>query len=1158
MSLSRKTLEHPVLVLIVFALLGIIGISSFNNIAISLFPDIDSPYVMVLTTYSNAGPESVEKSVTKVLESSLISVNGLKELSSSSSEGSSMVFLEFNYGTDLESAVNDVRDKLDRVKRSLPDGASTPSIFKMDASAMPIMRIAMRGNRSTDDLRQIAEDDVIDILEQTDGVAEASVSGGRSKIVRVEISENRLAAYGLNISAVSSALAKQNFELGGGKITEGKMNYVVRTTGEYSSVAEIDDTVITTVNGYDVKLSDIGNAFMGYEDASSTVYINGEPGVYVSITKQSGTNSVTVANATYKKIEQVQATLPSDITLEIISDDTTAIRDTISTLVTSAWQGLLLAVIILFFFLQNFKSTLIISISIPLSLVITIMCMSFAGITINIMTLTGLILGVGMIVDASIVMIENIYAYRSRGAKPKISAALGSQEMLMSVVSGNLTTICVFVPFLFFLKDLEILGQMFKGIIFTVVIALVSSLFVAIFLVPVLAGKFLPLSNRAEKPLRNRVLKAMYASFQNIINALTKVYRRGLKSALDHRAVTIVVSVSVLFMALVLFPTLKINMMGRGGGDDSVTLNVTMPTGTSLAETTKVVQAFETIAKNEIQGYTTLIMSVGTGGRISSASTYTGSLSIRLPETSKRIDTSETIQRKLRAHFDEFANAQLSFGAGWRGQISGSDIVIKLRSDDLETALSVSDKIKDVMEKIDSVGEVTIDTKKGLPQVEVVIDRQRAYAFGVDVTTVAREINYAMNGVTSTVYRSNGKEYDVVVMYRPEDRDKVSDLESIYVRGRNGMVSVANFASLKKGLGPVSINRENQSRVIEVSADIVSDENANVVENEIKSRIADTFVIPENVTVSYEGSWSNVQKQKNVYGSIALMALLLVFGVMAATYESFKAPLINMMTIPFLIIGVVFIYKFTGQTMAMTSMVGIIMLVGIVVNNGIILVDYTNLLIDRGMKMKEACLEAGASRLRPVLMTTLTTILGTLPMCFQFEGTAQLVQPIGLSIVGGLTSSTFVTLFIIPVLYSLVMKEKKAVDTGAVQALTDFVSGEGGDIETDDVPAGADAVQSGDVPAEQDYVQAGIVANQSVEDDIIETLEQLIPDIRYTIIPTVNGRGGDNYKLGTATWPEQNFMMIAYMKRKDVATISAAVRMLKKKFPKEGIKLFLV
>ena len=454
MSLSRKTLEHPVLVLIVFVLLGIIGISSFNNIAISLFPDIDSPYVMVLTTYSNAGPESVEKSVTKVLESSLISVNGLKELTSSSSEGSSMVFLEFDYGTDLESAVNDVRDKLDRVKRSLPDGASTPSIFKMDASAMPIMRIAMRGNRSTDDLRQIAEDDVIDILEQTDGVAEASVSGGRAKIVRVEISENRLAAYGLNISAVSSALAKQNFELGGGKITEGKMNYVVRTTGEYSSVAEIDDTVITTVNGYDVKLSDIGNAFMGYEDASSTVYINGEPGVYVSVTKQSGTNSVTVANATYKKIEQVQALLPSDITLEIISDDTTAIRDTISTLVTSAWQGLLLAVIILFFFLQNFKSTLIISISIPLSLVITIMCMSFAGITINIMTLTGLILGVGMIVDASIVMIENIYAYRSRGAKPKISAALGSQEMLMSVISGNLTTICVF-RFCFFSKTLK-------------------------------------------------------------------------------------------------------------------------------------------------------------------------------------------------------------------------------------------------------------------------------------------------------------------------------------------------------------------------------------------------------------------------------------------------------------------------------------------------------------------------------------------------------------------------------------------------------------------------------------------------------------------------------------------------------------------------------
>ncbi|MBP3710153.1 MAG: efflux RND transporter permease subunit [Treponema sp.] len=1136
MSLSRKTLEHPVLTLIVFVLLGIMSLFTLTNVAINLFPDIDAPFIMVMTTYTNAGPESVEKSITQPLESSLVSVSGLKELTSTSSEGASSIFLEFEYGTDLEAAVNDVRDKLERVKRSLPDNASTPSIMKMDATSMPIMRIAVRGNRTTDDLRQIAEDSILDILEQADGVAEAEVQGGRAKIVRVEIAENRLAAYGLSISSISSSLARQNLELGGGKVTEGKKNYVVRTTGEFNSVEEINNAVITTINGYDVRLRDIGTATMGFQDASSEVYINGEPGVYVSITKQSGSNSVTVANAAYKKIEQVRSTLPSDISLEIISDDTESIRDTIGTLVTSAWQGLLLAVLILFIFLQNFKSTLIISISIPLSLFITIMCMTFANITLNMMTLTGLILGVGMIVDASIVMIENIYAYRSRGAKPKIAAVLGSQEMLMSVVSGNLTTICVFVPFLFFIGKLGMMGQMFKGIIFTVVIALVSSLFVAIFLVPVLAGKFLPLSNRTEKPVTNPVLKTIYDAFQKVMDIVQHAYRIALQTALNHRAVTIIVSVALLLIALLLVPTMQINMFGRSS-EDNVTVNLTMPTGTSLAETAAVMKEFEEIIKQEIQGYTFLITSIGSGGR--SRGTYKGSFSIRLPEPSKQIDTSETIQRKLRPYFSNYADAQFSIGAGFMRQMSGEDIVIKIYSDDLDTALSTAAQIKDVMESITDIADISIDTEEGLPEVEVVIDRQRAYAFGVDVATVANEINAAMNGTTSTVYREGGKEYNVVIMYRPEDRDKVSDLESIYVRGTSGMVSVANFAQLKKGLGPVSIYRENQTRVVKITGNITSDRNANIVEDEIKERIAQSFILPENVTLNYAGSWSDMSEQGRVYAMIGIMAIILVFGVMAATYESFKAPLINMMTIPFLIIGVILIYTISGQPISMTSMVGIIMLVGIVVNNGIILVDYTNLLVDRNVPLKEACLEAGTSRLRPVLMTTLTTILGMLPMCFQSEGTAAMVQPIGLAIVGGLTSSTFVTLFFIPVLYSLVMNKRKAAANAIGREAQDFATYES-------------------LPEAVGGAQVNIVANQSVEDDIIEALEQALPHIQYTIVPTVTGKGGDNYKLGTTTWPEQNFMMIVYIREEDIRLLKATIYMLKKKFPKEGIKLFIM
>ena len=787
--------------------------------------------------------------------------------------------------------------------------------------------------------------------------------------------------------------------------------------GEYTSIDEINDTVITNINGYSVRLRDVGEASLGYAETTSESFINGKKGVYINIIKQSGANTVAVANNVYGQIEYAKKMLPPDVTMEILYDNTDAIRETINILIESAWQGLLLAVIILFVFLQNFKSTINISISIPLSIIVTLFAMSMFGITLNMMTLTGLILGVGMIVDASIVMIENIYAYRQRGAKPKIAAILGSQEMLMSVVSGNLTTICVFIPFIFFMSDLGMMGQMFKDVIFTIVIALLSSLFVAIFLVPVLAGKFLPLTNRNEKPVTNSVLKAIYGFFQKIIDAVTKGYSKLLKLALNNRAITITASVCVLVLSLSLIPTMQINMM-PAGRDDSVQLNINLAIGSTFEETKEVVLAMEKYVNEECKGIKSLTTSIG--GR----NTHRGSLRISLPETKDQIDSASVMQTKIRAHFEEFPGVNFSFRGGFRSQMMGSDIDIVLRSDDIDTMLEVADRFAEVISNNPECGEPSISMDKGLPQVEVIIDRDRAYSFGVDVTTVAREINYVVNGSTACVYRSNGEDYNVVVAYRPEDRKKIENLEEIYVRGSNGMVSVANFASLKKGYGPVSIRRESQKRILHITASILTETNANVVEQQIKDAISESYVIPEQVVVSYDGSWGNTMDQFGFYGKIAIMAILLVFGVMAATYESFKAPLINLATMPFMVIGVILIYKFSGQAISIMSMVGVIMLIGIVVNNGIILVDYTNLLVGRNIELKQACYEAGVSRFRPVLMTTLTTILGMLPMCFATGGQAMMVQPIAVAVVGGLISSTFVTLLIIPVLYSLVMKQK--------------------------------------------------------------------------------------------------------------------------------------
>ena len=1015
MSLGKKTLEHPVLILIVFALLGMVGLFTLSNVAIALMPEMENPSLSISTSYPNAGPESVEKSITRVIESAVMSVNGLKNMTSTSNEGSSSVQLEFEYGTDLTAAMNDVRDKLDRVKRSLPDNAGTPTIFRFSGDSGEIMRILIRGNRSVDDLKAIAESNVVSILEQADGVGEAEVYGGRTAQVNVRLDQNRMSAYGFTVPTITSALSKQNLELGGGKVQEGHKNYIVRTTGEYTSLEEINETVIAVVNGYNIRLQDVGQASIGYSDTTQESFINGEKGVYISVTKQSDANTVTVANNVYKKIDQAEKNLPPDVKLEIIQDSTDAIRETINTLIQSAWQGLILAVIILFIFLQNFKSTIIISISIPLSIIITLFAMSMFGLTLNMMTLTGLILGVGMIVDASIVMIDNIYAYRQRGAKPRTSAVLGSQEMLMSVVAGNLTTICVFIPFIFFIKDLGFMGQMFKAAIFTIVIALLSSLLVAVFLVPVLAGKFLPLSNRREKPVTNPVLKKLYGSFEKAIQFFTGLYAKLLKTALNNRLITIVASLCVLVISFAFIPTMQITQMSAGR-DDQVQLNITMGTATPFAETKEVVTAIEKYVNEECKGIKTVTTSIG--GR----NTNRGSITIALPETVKQIDSADVMQNKIRKHFDEFPNARFNFSTGFRGQWMGSSVDIVLRSDDLDAAMEVAESMQNVLLENKKISEPTVSMDKGLPQVEIVIDRARAYSMGVDIATVAREINYAINGSTACTYRNNGKDYSVVVAYRPEDRKSINDLESIYVRGNGGMVSVANFASIKKGLGPVSIRRESQKRIIHVRASNLTQENDNVIEEEIKEMIQENVIIPESVIVSYEGAWKDTKSQYGFYLKIAIMAILLVFGVMAATYESFKAPLINLATMPFIVIGVILIHKIMGEALSFMTAVGIIMLIGIVVNNGIILVDYTNILVGRGMELKQACFESGKSRFRPVLMTTLTTILGMLPMCFATNGQAGMVRPIAIAVVGGLISSTFVTLLIIPVLYSLVMR----------------------------------------------------------------------------------------------------------------------------------------
>lgn len=1021
MSVSKKVMEHPVLTICVFALIAIVAFFTLGNMQIDLMPDMDMPVAMVMTSYDNAGPESVEKSVTEILESGLISVSNLKEMTSESSEGSSLIKLEFNYGTNIDTAINDIRDKLDMVKGNLPDDADSPQIFKFDSSAMPVMTLALNGNRSADELRTLADDEVSDRLEQTAGIAQATVRGGRESIVRIELSQNRLDAYDLTLSSVVSTLASQNIEVGGGSVYEGTRKYMVRTTGEFSSIEEINDTVVGSVNGYDVKLSDIGEAYMGYKDQTSEVFINGKPGVYISLQKQSGSNTVNVANAVYKKIAEIQQILPEGVSLDIISDDSTEVRDTLNSLIESIFEGFVLAVLVLFLFLRSVKSTIIMAISIPFSVLITVLVMVAGGITLNMITMTGLILGVGMVVDASVVVLENIYSYRMRGTSARVSAEIGTQEVMSSVVSGNLTTICVFIPFFVYKSQLDMLGELFTTLMVVIIIALLSSLFVAMFLVPVLAGKFLPVDNRNETPIRNSFLKKCDSAIEGAIDFIRDRYRAALRVALHHRFATVLISFTVLASSLLLFSHLRVSFMSNFN-DTEVGLNVELPLGTKLSETKSVLEQFYDIVKDEVKDYENIIVSVGSssGMSLSSDTSYKGSISITLPDASKQIDSAESVKAKLRRHFEDFPTATFSFDDGKMQQMTGSDIDIALSGNSLEKLLQTGKEIQELIKaKVPEATEPELDIEEGLPQVEIKIDRARASSFGISVSSIANEINYSINGKTATTYRADGDDYDVVVLLCDQDRSDIPDLEKIFVNGTSGRYAVSNFAQVVRGTGPVSINREDKTRTVHLTAGITQGSGAGDVENEIKEVIANNMVISEDVNISYEGSWKDTMDTMKILMIVVILAVILVFGVMAGTYESFKDPFINMFTLPFLIVGVVAIHLITGQSFSMVSMLGVVMLVGIVVNNGIILVDQTNLLVHRGTPLLEACESAGASRLRPVLMTTLTTILGMIPMAFFGDANSSMTQPIGLCIIGGLTSSTIVTLFIIPVLYSL-------------------------------------------------------------------------------------------------------------------------------------------
>lgn len=1028
MDIAELSVRRPVLMVMVYVLICAIAAVFIPRLGIALTPSIEFPMLTVYTSYSNVGPEEIDNNVTKVITDQLSRIKGLKNVTSMSQTGSSRISLEFGYNCDLDEATNDVESAIARVTGRLPDGCGTPSVMKFDMSSMPIMRLTVEGDLPINELKAIAEDTVSPFLERVDGVASVDVNGGAAKQIRIDVSVNRLEAYGLSLASISNALATRNFQLSSGEITQNGIDYEIITSEYFQNLDDIRQTILSTSNGAVIRVDDVATVYEQFERLGREVYINGTPGLYISVSNESGTNASTVSKGVHAVLDNINKSLPPGVKVNVASDDTTMIDATMNQVYSSVIEGIILAMIVIYFFLRNFKSTFIIGLSIPVCFLFTLLCMALFGMTINLMTMCGLILGMGMVVDSSIVILENIYNRRVEGYKPAVAAILGSKNMINAIMASTLTTVCVFVPMLIFKSDLEMMGQLFYEAIVTIVSSLVSSLFVAVTLVPALCGSILKLDNPNERPIKFKPLKVFDNAIEGIIKATENIYVKLLKFCLRNRFIVLTMVIFMMIYAIIEFTSFGMNFAPPSNADDQVNVTVTLPIGTNKKVVLEYLFEFQEIVEKECAGaYKSIILNSGNSN--------SGSIQINLPELTMQTMKPAEIKAKLQPYLKSWSDVTVSFSSG-RGMGGGAKAIdVKLISNDTVASRETADKIVDILKEIPALVDVATDFENGSPRYQMVINTEAAAASGVSVSAIAQEIRSAINGVTATTFYDEGNEYDVIVAVPSDELVSTGDIGNLFINTANGRMSLDNFVTYRESKAPQKIQRENGDRVNHVTAGLAAGVTATEAQALVEKAINEKIVLPESVDLAYGGDASDINSMGGTFIIIILLAVFLVFAVMAAQFESLVDPFIVFLSIPLLAIGVVAVYKFTGQQFSLYSVVGVVALVGIVVNNGIVLVDYINQLVDQKMPVFDACLESARSRLRPILMSTLTTVFGMVPMAFFPGEGAEQMQPVCITIVGGMMSGAFMTLFVSPIMYTLLNKrrEKRFTDPNSLK-----------------------------------------------------------------------------------------------------------------------------
>lgn len=1025
--LVKRIVGKPITMLILFSLLMMISLYTFSRLKVDLLPGIDIPQISINTVYPGASPKEVEESVSRVLESGLSSLKNLKNIYSISSKENSTVSLEFYHGTDLDLVLNEIRDALELVKSSLPSRAQTPRIFRYNLKNIPVMEIVINSVRPVSELKRYADEIIKPGLERLDGVAIVTVNGGSKKRVLIEVSQNRLESYGLSLSKVSSIIASQNLELSAGNILENNLEYLVQVSGKFKSIEEIGNVVIAykmpdnssgiNLSPIEIKLKDIANIKTDFEDLSEYVEYNGLPSISLSVQKRSDANSITVSNVVTGEIEKLKLSMPKDMRLEIASDSTNFIKASISTVVSSAYFGAMLAIFVIFFFLRSFRATIIIGISIPIAIVLTFCLMYFVNISLNIMSLAGLALGIGMVVDCSIVVIDNIYKYRQKGAKLISSSILGAQEMMMPITSSTFTSICVFGPFLIFKSELGVYGDFFKDFSFTIVISLGVSLLVAIFLVPVLSSHYVGLYTSFQKNIKSTFIRKIDAFFASVYYFLEFLYINLLNIVLNHKLIFGLIVFFSFIGSLFLGLLLDVTTFDRGK-ENSIVINLNFPHKTSLEYAKFYSNRFLEIVKSEAKGYKSIISTLD-------ADRITFNVLFPLKEESKdelikSIDY-DAIKYKIMDRignlYPEF-NIEPSSGNALGG---GDSIKIKISGNDFEYMKDYGKILVSMLKKeIPELVNPRLSINDAQLQIGVEIDRALVYNYGIDMNTILNELKANVNGVIAGQYVENGLNYDIVLKLDRMDVKNLKDLEKIFIINSSGVkIPFSSIATFEKTNKAESIYRENQALTIYLNAGISPNDNLTQVTAKVVDFINNKVPHKEGTVLKVEGEYNEFSNIMNQFKIIIMMAIVVVFGIMASQFESFLKPFIIIFTIPLTAIGVVLIHFLAGEKLSIFAAIGMLMLVGVVVNTGIVLVDYTGLLIKRGFGLREAIVESCRSRFRPILMSSLTSIIGLIPMAFSSGSGNELLKPIAFTFIGGMTASTFLTLFFIPMLFEV-------------------------------------------------------------------------------------------------------------------------------------------